>query len=248
MADYERDFKGVWIPKEIWLNNDLTIMEKVFLVEIDSLDNEDGCYASNKHFSEFFQLSKGRCSQIINSLKEKGYIKISYKRKDNQIEKRTIRVVNKLNTPIKYIKGGIKYSKGGYLENAKENNTLYNNTINNNNIDEQSSSMNMVKEIIAYLNEKTGKQFKHSGKKNQRLIKARLNEGYEVDDFKKVIDIKVNDWKDNPDFNKYLRPETLFGTKFEGYLNQDSNVSSSDTSDTSLSKEEKEAFFNSFFG
>ena len=49
----ERDFKGIWIDKSIWLNEDLTVMEKLFLVEIDSLDNERGCFASNAHFLEF---------------------------------------------------------------------------------------------------------------------------------------------------------------------------------------------------
>ena len=73
----KRDFKGVWIPKEIWLSTDLKVMEKLILVEIDSLDNEDGCFASNEHFSKFFSLSKNRCSEIIKSLEKKGYIKIA---------------------------------------------------------------------------------------------------------------------------------------------------------------------------
>ena len=48
-----RDFKGVWIPKEIWLNTDLSIIEKVLLVEIDSLDNSDrGCFASNEYLAK----------------------------------------------------------------------------------------------------------------------------------------------------------------------------------------------------
>ena len=55
--DNERKFKGVWIPKEIWEEKSLSILEKVMLVEIDSLeDEEDGCYASNKYFANFFKL------------------------------------------------------------------------------------------------------------------------------------------------------------------------------------------------
>lgn len=76
----ERAFKGIWIPKEIWLSKNLTLQEKVFLVEIDSLDNDDGCFASNKHFAEFFGLSIGRVSQVINSLHEKGYIDVQYEK------------------------------------------------------------------------------------------------------------------------------------------------------------------------
>lgn len=76
-------------------------------------------------------------------------------------------------------------------------------------------------EITDYLNEKTGSQFRSSTKKTQSLIKARFNEGFKIDDFKRVIDIKTNEWLNNKDMSKYLRPETLFGTKFESYLNQE---------------------------
>ena len=78
----------------------------------------------------------------------------------------------------------------------------------------------MVAEIISYLNEKTGKNFKSGVAKNRDLIKARLKEGYSVDDFKMVIDIKVAEWLNDEDMSKFLRPETLFSNKFEGYLNQ----------------------------
>ena len=75
-------------------------------------------------------------------------------------------------------------------------------------------------EIVEYLNEKTNSQFRSTTKKTQTVIKARYNEGYVVDDFKKVIDVKTADWLNNSKMNMYLRPETLFGTRFEGYLNQ----------------------------
>ena len=127
----ERDFKGIWIPKEVWLNKDLKLIQKLFLVEIDSLDNETGCWASNKYFAEFFGVSKGRCSQIINSLEQKGFILIKYEYEGKEIKSRTIRVVKKLNRVFNKSLGGIKYIKGGYLENDKDNNTITNNTTNN---------------------------------------------------------------------------------------------------------------------
>jgi hypothetical protein len=119
-----RDFKGIWIPKEIWLTKELTLIEKLFLIEIDSLDNDQHCFASNAYFSEFFDISKGRCTQIIKSLESKGFIQIELERQGKQITKRIIRVVNKLNTPI-------AKTKQGYLENDQENNTSPNKTINN---------------------------------------------------------------------------------------------------------------------
>ena len=77
----------------------------------------------------------------------------------------------------------------------------------------------LVAEIISYLNEKTDKNFKSGVAKNRDLIKARINEGYVLEDFKKVIDNKVAEWN-NTEMSKYLRPETLFSNKFDGYLNQ----------------------------
>ena len=75
------------------------------------------------------------------------------------------------------------------------------------------------KEIIDYLNSKTGKKYRDNVQKNRSLIKARWSEGYRLDDFKHVIDNMVKDWSGTK-YAKYLRPETLFGTKFDGYLNQ----------------------------
>lgn len=75
-------------------------------------------------------------------------------------------------------------------------------------------------EIIDHLNNLTGASFKHSTKKTKDLIKARFKEGFTLDNFKMVIEKKVIDWKNDDKMKKYLRPETLFGNKFEGYLNE----------------------------
>lgn len=76
----------------------------------------------------------------------------------------------------------------------------------------------LIKQIIDYLNLKCDTAYKASSELNKRHINARINEGYKLDDFICVIDKKVNDWK-GTDNEKYLRPETLFGSKFENYLN-----------------------------
>ncbi|MEB2655232.1 conserved phage C-terminal domain-containing protein [Staphylococcus haemolyticus] len=83
------------------------------------------------------------------------------------------------------------------------------------------------KEIVDYLNNKTNKKYKHSTGKTRRFIEARWNESFRLDDFKKVIDIKTSEWLGTSQ-EKYLRPETLFGTKFEGYLNQETQPSGVD--------------------
>lgn len=80
-------------------------------------------------------------------------------------------------------------------------------------------------EIIKYLNSKADREFRSTTKKTQSLIKARYREGFDLDDFKTVIDNKTATWKGKPEWDKFLRPETLFGTKFEGYLNEKPVVS-----------------------
>ena len=70
-----RDFKGVWIPREIWLNSELSMLEKGIYTEIHSLDGEDHCYASNEYLAEFCQCSVATVTRAIKHLIDLGYIK-----------------------------------------------------------------------------------------------------------------------------------------------------------------------------
>ena len=79
---------------------------------------------------------------------------------------------------------------------------------------------NVIEYVIEYLNNKTGKKFKSNTKPTIKHINARLSEGFTMEHFRTVIDIKVLKWLNNPKMCDYLRPETLFGTKFESYLNE----------------------------
>ena len=74
-------------------------------------------------------------------------------------------------------------------------------------------------EIIDYLNSKCSKRYKHNNRIAREKIHARWNEGFRLEDFKRVIDIKAAEWLNDTEMNKYLRPDTLFGSKFEIYLN-----------------------------
>ena len=93
--------------------------------------------------------------------------------------------------------------------------------IDNKNCRLSDKSSTVVSEIIDYLNQKTGKHFRKSIANTTRAIHARIKEGFTVDDFKAVIDKKVIEWGKDERMKQYLRPQTLFGTKFESYLNQD---------------------------
>lgn len=84
------------------------------------------------------------------------------------------------------------------------------------------------REIIGYLNEKTGRRYSAKSRANQSHISARLKEGCTVEDFKRVIDIKCFQWKDDPKMAQFLRPETLFSRKFDRYLNEEKCVVKTD--------------------
>ena len=83
----------------------------------------------------------------------------------------------------------------------------------------QDRTDNITKEVIDRLNDVAGTNYKASTSNTRTLIKARLKDGFSLDDFYRVIDKKSREWR-NTEMAKYLRPETLFGTKFESYLNQ----------------------------
>ena len=91
---------------------------------------------------------------------------------------------------------------------------------NNNTIAKEENYNDSYKLIIDSLNQMAGTNYKHTSKATQRHIKARLNEGFTIEDFMIVIKKKGMDWLKDNKMKQYLRPETLFGTKFESYLNQ----------------------------
>ena len=176
----ERDFKGIWIPAEIWENKKLSLIEKLFFVEIDSLDGVNGCYASNDYFSKFFELSKNRCTEIIKSLEKKRLITIELQREPGKknISKRIIRVLGKSNRGYSENRTeGVRKTDEGCSENREENNTLDNNTRDNNiNI---SLSENMEKVFNAWnelAEEYNLSKIKDFTKTRQSSVKARLKE------------------------------------------------------------------------
>lgn len=88
--------------------------------------------------------------------------------------------------------------------------------VENENINE---NVNVIKDIIEYLNTKLGTKYKSNAEYINKHINARLNEGFTLEDFKTVINKKYDEWA-GTEMDKFLRPETLFGTKFQQYLNQ----------------------------
>lgn len=261
-------------------DKDLNANEKILFSEITALSNKYGyCTASNKYFSNLFQADERSIRRWISNLKQHGYIKMNLITKDKEIIARRIYPMS--GGGDRNVRGyGQKCPEGGD-RNVLYNNTSNNNTSNNNNIlsgkepdpeEKENSEITQKTDdipydrVIKYLNAKAGTNYRATNKATQRLIKARFNEGMTTKDFKKVIDNKCNDWLKDPKMCEFLRPATLFGSKFESYLNQkpkrldqsatdwheystradtDTNVSS-DNAEPKLSAEELDKIFNSF--
>ncbi|MGV3031329.1 conserved phage C-terminal domain-containing protein [Staphylococcus chromogenes] len=214
------------ITANVRYDNRLTDSEKLLFAEITSLSNKYGyCTASNGYFAKLYNVVKETISRRISNLNKYGYLNIEIIKEGNEVKQRKMYPLTQSSIPIDAkINTPIDNSVNTPIDaNVKENNTSNNTTsINNiNRIDTLSGNPTSYpySDVIDYLNERTGKQYKSTTKKNQTVIRARSDEGFNLDDFKKVIDNKVAEWK-GTDMEKYLRPETLFGTKFEGYLNQ----------------------------
>ena len=110
------------------------------------------------------------------------------------------------------------YQYSGTTDDTTDDTTVeLRSNINNN--DKELNNNNYIVEIVNYLNQKCGTKYKASTANTKKHISARLNDGYKYEDFVKVIDKKYQEWK-GTEWEQYLRPDTLFGTKFESYLNQ----------------------------
>lgn len=121
-----RDFKGVWIPKEVWLDTRLNALDKVILMEIDSLDQgEKGCYASNEHLANFCQCSKTKVSTAISKLIECGYLYIQ--NFDGRKRELKSRLSNFERQNIKNCNADIQNLKESNTYRNTDNNTVSNN-------------------------------------------------------------------------------------------------------------------------
>ncbi|CDD67566.1 putative phage replication protein [Eggerthella sp. CAG:368] len=109
----------------------------------------------------------------------------------------------------------IETEKPVVSENTKPN-TIQDNTVQNSTKDIDSP---VIAEIVDYLNEKANTSYRSSSKNTKAHIRARLKEGFTVQDFKTVIDGRIKAWAKDPRMCEYIRPDTLFGSKFESYLN-----------------------------
>ena len=152
----------------------------------------------------------------LKKMIEAGFLKLVKKGSKGNFSIYKIIKTSELSVTNAYVIGNLKDSNSNALK-GKEVTNAY--VIGNSNTKNKEKENNIYSEVIKYLNEKANTNYRPSTKNTQSFIKARLKEGFTVEDFKKVIDVKAKSWV-GTDFEKYLRPSTLFGTKFENYLNE----------------------------
>jgi uncharacterized phage protein (TIGR02220 family) len=200
------------LPAHVRYDNYLPPMARIMYAEITALSNKDGyCSAGNDYFAKLYDVSTVTVSRWISKLGKQGHILIDadpvtgHDRKLYPLNKNVIPPIQKDQSPLN--------------KKVNDNSTSTILQDNKDTVGQDPTSPIPFSEIINYLNEKIGTNYKASTKATKTKINARWQEGFKLDDFKRVIDCKAAAWQYDTKMNQYLRPETLFGTKFESYLN-----------------------------
>lgn len=226
-----------WVENDLIDREDLTIYEKMIYMTLVRHSNENSiCFPSYRTIAQKSGCSERQAKKVVKDLEKKKLIKKENRTKGNSKEKESnIYIV--LSTKVGSERDAQQVvnvmHNGGECDAQQVVNVMHSNKTNinktnlTNNIyssveqkEEKTKDKEIYKRIVDYLNKTADKSFKSTTKKTISLIDARLKEGFTEEEFYKVIDNKVLNWLDDDKMNAYLRPETLFGNKFESYLNE----------------------------
>lgn len=196
-----------WMINELGLSGvELDVYAIIYGFSQDGMSEFKG---TAKYLEEWTGKSNPTVLKALNSLCEKGLVEKNEIPVANHLKLCNYKAVRGgkeiLPPPKKFDRGGKETLPGGGKEILPHNNSIDN--------------KNKIIDIVEYLNQRAGTAYKATTADTQKYIKARLKEGFTIDDFKAVIDHKTDEWK-GTDMAKFLRPQTLFGNKFESYLNQ----------------------------
>lgn len=197
------------IPATVRYDSNLTANAKLLYGEITALANQHGyCWASNAYFAKLYDVSIESIKRYIRQLKESGYVSVEVIRgEDKQVTERRIYILDDPSGQ-NCTNPGVKNDTHPRVKNDPKNTTSMNIT----------SYKETVGKVVSYLNMKTAQGYRASSRATERLITARINDGYTLEDFCAVIDDRNKEWGKDAKMRRYLRPETLFGSKMESYL------------------------------
>lgn len=227
------EFKGsnIFLNIPITIARDPVLLDKtpkgiLLMGEIVSMLNVTGkFFMSNAEMAKRLRVSQSTVKNYLDLLEERGYIvrKIIYKENSKQIVGREITLGQSA-----VLGWGNALTEGrstakprvGQPTDHKKNNIREQYKRTDKDIGQAEPDDIPYKEIIDYLNKKTGRRFPATAKRNREPIHARWREGYRLEEFKRVIDNKCFSWANDPKMSAYLRPTTLFSPKFSDYLNE----------------------------
>lgn len=201
-----------WMINELRLKgNELLIYSCIFGF---TQDEENWFTGSVQYLADWCNSSRQTVHTALKSLVEKGFL-LKHERFVNNVKFCDYRAV----IPSKETLQGIKNFDTGVSKNFTTGyKKILHHNIDSKNIESNNKDIYTV--VIEYLNQRANKKYRSDTPKTRQLIKMRLKEGFNINDFKTVIDKKCAQWLNDTKMDRYLRPETLFGTKFEGYLNE----------------------------
>ena len=218
-------------PKKITRDASLSIEAKAIYAYLASFADEEGkAYPGIELICHELNISENRFHKHKKQLIDHGYISVYRERKESgwgnniyclsrySVTRQNVGIRNEGIQNVGIQNVGI--GNEGTIITSLINTNLINTNLNKKELVEQKPDPIPYREIIDYLNQKAGKSFKHSAAGNKKVIKARWNEGYKLDQFKRVVDNKCQDWLNDEKMSQYLQPSTLFGNKFDQYLNQ----------------------------
>lgn len=217
------------LDKPIWKNS--TSEQKVILITILLMANHDE--SEWEWRGERFKVKPGQFITSLDSIKNRcgrsvstqnirtalvRFEKLEFLTNESTKQNRLITICNWGSYQTNKTEGN-KASNSRLTKTSQSANKELTTNKNDKN-DKNERISNIVSDVIYYLNEKCAKSYKADSKENKKLIQARINEGYTIEDFKKVINTKSKKWM-GTESEQYLRPETLFSSKhFESYLNE----------------------------
>lgn len=225
-----RDGYG-YSPKKITRDASLSIEAKAIYAYLASFADENGiAYPGIELMCHELNISEKRFHRHKKQLIDQGFISVERERTDNGWSNNiytligysvTVHFVPLQNVPLRNVPlQNVTLQNDPTIITSLNNTSLNNTSLKEKKFVEQKPDPIPYREIIDYLNQKAGKNYKHTAAGNKKVIKARWKEGCRLDQFKLVVDKKCQDWLNDENMNQYLRPATLFGQKFDQYYNQ----------------------------
>lgn len=217
-----REKNWFWLENDLVDREDISAMEKLIYMLLARYADKDGkCFPSQEKLCKITGIKDYRTIvKYLKQLEEKGLIEIQKTNgKANIYYLKNIGKAPTKNVDTK--NAGANFADEPPTKNAGTPPTNFAGITIHNEKDTKNNTQYIkeIDEVVNHLNEKAGTKYKSSSKNTTKHIQARIKEGYTLEDFKIVIDKKCSEWL-NTDMEKYLCPETLFGSKFEKYLNQ----------------------------